>query len=145
MFIGGAIFVFAANQVDPATNCDEAGNCAPFLVYLAFGFGAIFAAFGLRLLLLNPNRGSAVDKTAGEFVWWRHRIGDTGGTQGRTNGQNIARIRIAKREESGDGLHIYDQQGERLFLFEASVVPDDVEAWARAMADYWPHIEIEIV
>ena len=40
MFVVGAIFVFAGLTIDPQDNCNDAGECAPWLVPVAFVLGA---------------------------------------------------------------------------------------------------------
>ena len=80
----GLIFFGTASTIDPAENCSEDGReCAPWLVPLAGGFGALVALGAGLNMLANPNRGSLLDPATGDLVWWQGRIGTAGGDEGR--------------------------------------------------------------
>lgn len=146
LLVFGLFFFLAASAIDPADNCSEDGReCAPWLVPLAQGLGAL-VAFGAALnMLANPNRGSFIDPKTGDLVWWQRRIGASGGDEGRIHPSGIARIRIVRGDESEDEVHLYDRAGDRLFWFDQEVVPWPHERWAERLVAAWPHIEVEIV
>lgn len=146
LLVFGIIFFGTGSVVDPADNCGEDGReCAPWLVPLAQGLGAVVAlAAGLNMLA-NPNRGSFVDPATGDLVWWQRRIGAQGGDEGRIHPSHISRIRIVRGDESDDEVHLYDLAGDRLFWFDNEVIPWPYERWAGRLAEQWPHIRVEVV
>ena len=79
MFIISAIFMFAALSVDPQKNYNSSGECAPWLLPIAFVMGTVLGLSGLATLMANPNRGSRIDSDTGELVWWQNRYGASGG------------------------------------------------------------------
>lgn len=80
----GLLFFWAGSTIDPAENCSADGReCAPCLVPLAQGFGALIVLGAGLIMLANPNRGSFVDPVTGDLVWWKGRIGSSGGDEGR--------------------------------------------------------------
>ena len=144
MFLIGAAFMFAAVTIDPSSNCSEDGECAPWLVPIAFVLGAAVGLGGLGQLLANPNRGSKIDEATGTLLWWQNRIGASGGDEGRIHPKDIGRIRIVKVSDGTDNVQLYDLKGERQFYFDEEVVPWRQESWAEALRERWPHILIEV-
>ena len=144
MFLIGAVFVFAGLTIDPQSNCNEAGECAPWLVPVALVMGAAVGLGGLGQLLANPNRGSRIDPDSGRLIWWQNRFGSSGGDEGSIDPADIALIRIIKQDESSDGIHLYNHAGERQFYFDDEVIGWNQEGWAKAMTDRWPQIKMEI-
>jgi hypothetical protein len=140
----GLAFTSAGAMVDPATNCDEAGNCAPWLVPVAYWIGIGATMMGLGLLWANPRRGSRFDPLTGDLHWWQKRIGTHGGDEGRIHPSRISRLLIERRDESADMVHLYDLDGARLAYFDSEVVPWRQEQWAEALKQAWPHIIVEI-
>lgn len=145
MFIVGAVFVFAALSIDPQDNCNEAGECAPWLVPIAFVMGAVVGIGGLAQLIANPRRGSRVDPETGALLWWQNRVGTAPGDEGMIDPNDIGSIRIVKQSEGSDEVHLYDRNGERQFYFDEEVIPTDQEGWAKILTEKWPHIRVEIV
>lgn len=142
----GLFFFWAGSTIDPADNCSEDGReCAPWLVPLAQGLGAVVALSAALNMLANPNRGSFIDPKSGDLIWWQRRIGASGGDEGRIHPSNIGKIRIVHGDESDDEVHLYDLAGERLFWFDNEVVPFPYDRWAARLAARWPHIVIEVV
>lgn len=132
-------------MIDPEDNCSEDGReCAPGLVPLAQGLGALVGLAAALNMLANPNRGSFVDPATGELVWWQGRIGKVGGDEGRIHPWRIATIRIIRHEDSDNSVSLYDQEGERIFFFDEEVVPWPYERWAERLVAKWPHIAVEI-
>jgi hypothetical protein len=124
-------------MIDPADNCSEDGReCAPWLVPLAQGMGAIVALGAGLNMLANPNRGSFIDPATGDLVWWQGRIGARGGDEGRIHPSRISRRRIVRQDDSDDEVHLYDLEGNRLFWFDREVIPCPINAgpggWRRA-------------
>ena len=141
----GAIFFWTGVVVDPRDNCSEDGReCAPWLVPLAQGLGALFGIGAALNMLANPNRGSFVDPATGDLVWWQGRIGKEGGDEGRIHPSRISKIRIMRHDDSDDSVSLYDLDGERLFFFDTEVIPWPYERWAERMAARWPHISVEV-
>lgn len=145
MFLIGAAFVFAGLTIDPQANCNDAGECAPWLVPVAFILGAVVGLSGLGQLLANPNRGSRIDAESGRLVWWQNRFGGAGGDEGSIDPADIGLIRIMRNDDSANAIHLYDRQGVRQFYFDEEVIGWDQEGWAKAMAERWPHIRVEVM
>jgi hypothetical protein len=140
----GLFFFWAGSMIDPADNCSEDGReCAPWLVPLAQGMGAIVALGAGLNMLANPNRGSFIDPATGDLVWWQGRIGARGGDEGRIHPSRISRLRIVRQDDSDDEVHLYDLEGNRLFWFDREVIPWPYERWAGRLAARWPHIEVD--
>lgn len=117
LLLVGALFVFAAYTVDPLANCDEAGNCAPWVVPVAGIMGWAAVAMGLGQLYANPRRGYAIDSGNGDLTWWKNRTGRHEGDGGRIHPSRIARIHLDLRDER-DTVSLYDWDGERLAFFD---------------------------
>lgn len=143
MFIIGAAFIFAAYSADPK-NCNSSGECAPWLLPIAFVMGALIGLSGLGMLMANPSRGSEIDPETGELVWWQNRYRTSGGDQGRIAPEQISLIRIDRRDEGSDQVHLYNLAGERQFYFDEEVIGWDPERWAAAMHERWPHIVVDV-
>ena len=142
----GLVFLWAGSVIDPADNCSDDGReCAPWLVPLAQGFGALVALGAGLNMLANPNRGSSIDPAPGELVGWQGRIGRSGGGEGRIHPSQIAQVRIVRQEDSDDEVHLYDRAGARLFWFDQEVIPWPYERWAGQLKLRWPHIVVEKV
>lgn len=142
MLLVGAAFVFAAYTVDPLDNCDESGQCAPWLVPVAGIMGWCATAMALGLLLANPSRGYGVDAATGDLFWWKNRTARSEGDVGRIHPSRIARIRIDRRHED-DRLSLYDERGERLAYFDEELVPWPYDRWAERFQRAYPHIRID--
>ena len=142
----GLTFFWAGSTIDPADNCSEDGReCAPWLVPLAQGMGAVVGLGAALNMLANPNRGSFIDPVTGDLVWWQGRIGTSGGDEGRIHPSRIAKIRIVRQEDIDDAVHLYDLEGNRLFWFSEEVIAWPYDRWAERLAARWPHIAIERV
>jgi hypothetical protein len=139
MLFVGIMFAWAGYTVDPATNCDDSGNCAPWLVPIAWAIGMLATFCAIALLWHNHERGSYIDIAAGELVWWtsskdhaeRYPIAD------------ISCIRIDLGSDSDD-IHVYHRKGERIGFAGTEVVRWPYQDWAKAIGDRYPHIVIEI-
>jgi hypothetical protein len=140
----GLVFLCAGSAVEPASNCSEDGReCAPWLVPLAQGFGALVALGAGLNMLANPNRGSFIDPATGDLIWWQGRIGSRGGDEGRIHPSQIGKLRIVRQEDSDDAVYLYDRAGKRLFWFDQEVIARPYERWAERLTARWPHIEVE--
>ena len=144
MFVIGAFFVFAALSVDPQKNCNSSGECAPWLLPIAFVMGAVLGLSGLATLMANPNRGSRIDPATGELVWWKNRYGANGGDERRTAPEQISLIRIDRGSEGKNEVHLYNRGGERQFYFDEEVIGWDTERWSETMRERWPHIKVDL-
>lgn len=142
MLLVGMIFVMAAYTVDPLKNCDESGDCAPWLVPVAgiIGWGA--TAMALGLLLANPSRGHAIEASSGDLVWWKNRTARSQGDTGRMHPSRIASIRVDLRGEN-DSVSLYGEDGERLAYFDEELVPWPYDRWAERFQRAYPHIHID--
>lgn len=144
MLLVGAVFVYGALTIDPASNCNESGECAPWLVPLAGLVGALFGAMGLANLLSNPGRGSHFDADAGRLEWWQNRYSGTAGDGGSIALNQIGRIRI-KRDSEGDEISLYDSADERLHFFDSDVIRENPGKWAEKVRELVPEIPLQIV
>jgi len=142
MLLVGAMFIFAGYTIDPSTNCDEAGNCAPWLVPVAgiMGWGA--TAIALGQLIVNPSRGYQIDPASDELTWWKNRTLRVEGDTGRIHTSRIASIRLHLRDEN-DSVSLFDDNGERLHYFDEEVIPWPYDSWARRFQQLYPHIQID--
>lgn len=145
MLIVGAGFMLAGATIDPRDNCSNSGECAPWLVPLAFVVGAVFGLSGFAQLLANPRRGSRIDPDSGALIWWQNRVGSSKGDHGHIALADIGAIRIIKQSEGSDEVHLYDLEGNRQFYFDEEVIPHDQEKWVKVMTDRWPHIKVTIM
>jgi len=145
LFAFGLIFFWAGSMLRPEENCSEDGReCAPWLVPMAQGFGALVALGAGLTILANPRRGSCIVFRTGDLLWWQGRIGAAGGDEGRIHPSQIGKLRIVRRDEQEDEVHLYDLAGNRLFWFDQDVIPWPYDSWAEKLRGAWPHIEIEI-
>lgn len=140
----GLVFAWAGSVIDPAANCGEGGECAPWLVPVAKWMGILFAAMAAGNLWANPRRGSMIDPASGDFVWYQRRLRRSEGDEGRIHPSRIGRIRIARQSDSEDEIHLYDLDGMRQSYFDSEVVPWPYEKWAKRMEESWPHIRVDI-
>jgi hypothetical protein len=140
----GFAFAWVGSTIDPATNCSESGECAPWLVPIAkwVGIGALLIS--LSQLWVNPRRGSKLDPATGDLIWWQRRVGDKSGDEGRIHPSRIGRILIVRESEGNDGVHLYDLEDQRQPYFDSEVIPWPNERWAERLADEWPHIVVEV-
>jgi len=142
----GIVFFWAGSVIDPAGNCSEDGSeCAPWLVPIAQGLGALVAMGAALNMLANPRRGSCIDPATGDLVWWKGRVGTAGGDEGRIHPSRIGKVRIVRQDDSDDAVHVYDLDGNRLFWFDEEVIPWPYDRWAGRLAERWRHIEVELV
>jgi hypothetical protein len=143
MFVIGAVFAYAGWTVDPLDNCNDSGECAPWLVPLAFVLGAGLGLAGLAQLLANPQRGSRIDPATGHLTWWQNRTATHAGDHGHIAPTQIGLIRVVPQDDSADAVHLYDLAGERQHFFDEEVIGDP-RAWAQAMKQRWPHIRVRL-
>lgn len=110
----GAGFVVAGFSIAPATNCSPSGDCAPWLVWLARGLGALALLGGLWQLIDNPRRGCRIDTETGDLIWWQNRSAVRSGLGGRIAPARIHRIDIRNDREGPDALRLFDERGQVL-------------------------------
>jgi hypothetical protein len=135
----GLVFVYAGATVDPATNCSSDGECAPWLVPVAFWMGVVASLAGIAGIIRNPRRGSRINARTGELQWWNEIH-----SRDRRSLKlaDVAVIRVDTVSDSST-LRLYDGKGELMPFEGAEVVPWGLEKWAHAVADMHPHIRIE--
>lgn len=143
MVLVGSVFLYGGFTIEPATNCNDSGECAPWLVPIAGVVGLGFAAMGAGNLWANPRRGLRLDPVTGELVWWQNRMIRHPGDEHRIAPERIARIRIVSGSDSTD-LHVYDTTGERLPFLDETVIPGATQRWAEHMVARWPHIRLVV-
>lgn len=136
----GLVFVFAGATIDPATNCDGSGECAPWLVPVAFWMGVVVALSGAIGLIRDLRRGSGVNARTGELVWWNEIHASA---SGRLNLADVSIIRVDNSSDSS-AIWLLDGKGELLPFGGTEVVPWKLEDWARGVAKLQPHIRVEL-
>lgn len=139
----GLAFVYAGFAIDPASNCSEDGQCAPWLIHMAATLGIAATLGGLALLVKNPARGSRVDLSANRLDWWQNRYAASKGHYRSIALNQIARIRI-RRDSDGDDISLYDRSGQRLPFFDREVIAGPPERWAEQLRGVVPGISLEI-
>lgn len=136
----GLVFVFAGATVDPATNCDDSGECAPWLVPVAFWMGVLASLSGMVGLIRDFGRGSRINARTGELMWWNEVHASASGSL------NLADVSIIRVDTSSDSstVKLLGQKGELLPFGGTEVVPWKLEEWARGVAKLQPHIRVEL-
>lgn len=143
MFLVGLVFVWTGATVDPAANCSVDGECAPWLVPIAFAVGLLSALGGALLLIVNSSRGSYVDGAAAELVWWQGRVADgRASDSGRLPLAQIARAVVVSDSDS-DSLFLYGHDGALLPFPDGEVIPWPYARWAARLAEHVPALVIE--
>ena len=138
----GLAFTYAGATIDPASNCDISGrDCAPWLVYLAFGMGLLAIAAAVGLLDANRRWGSRLDLSQRQLTWWDTAVSE--------DHQHIAldtvgRIKVVRPSESRDQLHFYGRDGAKIRFTDKHVLPYNVQDWARDVAKHCPNVVVEI-
>ncbi len=141
LLLVGLVFIYAGVTIDPASNCSEDGQCAPWLVPIAFGMGVLAALAGAANLSANPKRGSRVDGKARQLLWWNDHLSP--GIHAIAL-DDVARIRV---ETGWDDHRIYliGHDGKPLAFPRAEIVPWPYADWARTLAARFPHITVEVM
>ncbi|RYZ13865.1 MAG: hypothetical protein EON61_05730 [Alphaproteobacteria bacterium] len=136
----GLVFVFAGSTIAPASNCSESGECAPWLVPVAFWLGALASLSGAVGLIRNPRRGSRINVRTGELMWWNEVHPSASGSL------NLADVSIIRVDASSDSstVVLLDGKGGLMPFGGVEVVPWRLEAWARGVARLQPHIRVEL-
>ncbi|MBC2670439.1 hypothetical protein ACFOON_09565 [Novosphingobium piscinae] len=141
MLLVGAAFAYGGFTIEPASNCNDSGECAPWLVPIAAVMGLGFVAMALGPLITNPQRGLSFDPATSELRWWQNRTDRHPGDAAQIPVGQIASIRLIEGSDS-DEIHVYDQAGERLPYLDETVIPGSIRSWAEAMVARWPHIRL---
>jgi hypothetical protein len=143
LLLVGLVFAYAGATINPASNCSADGECAPWLVPLAFGCGVIAALGGAAQLIVNPSRGSYVDAATRELVWWLGRVADGRASDaGRLPLAHIARAVVVEGSDS-DELFLYDCDGALLPFPSDEVMPWPYRDWASQLAGEVPGMVVE--
>lgn len=136
----GLVFACAGATIDPATNCSDSGECAPWLVPVAFWMGVLAFAAGLIGIVRDFRRGSCINARTGELVWWNEVHASA---SGRLKLSDVSIIRVDASSESTTVL-LLDRQGKLLPFAGVEVLPGRLEQWARGVAKLQPHIRVEL-
>jgi hypothetical protein len=138
----GLVFTYAGATVDPARNCSEGGECAPWLVPVAFVMGVVAVFGGIGMLWANPRWGSRVDMSTRMLVWWNDNLAPG---EHRIPLDLIGTVRVKYGIDERD-VFLFDRQGQPLSFPRDEVTPySRREDWARALAAEAPHIRVEIL
>lgn len=139
----GLAFAIAGWTIDPATNCSADGECAPWLVPIAFVVGIVSAMMGGMQLIINPRSGSCIDTISGELVWWHGLVADGRASDtGRLALAHIARVVLVSNSDDNE-LFLYDAQRQLLPFPKDEVMPWRHDQWAKALATHVPGLVIE--
>ena len=145
MFLVGSVMCYGASTVEPGTNCDISGrDCAPWLVPVVMVIGGVFGLLGAVRLAVNPRSGSRIDPVTGDLIWWQERFGKRRGNGGRIHPSRISRISIVSQSDDMDEVHLYNLDGECQPYFDGEVIPQPFEGWAKALAENWPNIQVDV-
>lgn len=136
----GLVFACAGATIDPATNCSDSGECAPWVVPVAFWMGVLAFAAGLIGIVRDFRRGSCINARTGELVWWNEVHASA---SGRLKLSDVSIIRVDASSESTTVL-LLDRQGKLLPFAGVEVLPGRLEQWARGVAKLQPHIRVEL-
>ena len=136
----GLVFACAGATIDPAANCSDSGECAPWLVPVAFWMGVLAFAAGLIGIVRDFRRGSCINARTGELVWWNEVHASA---SGRLKLSDVSIIRVDASSESTTVL-LLDRQGKLLPFAGVEVLPGRLEQWARGVAKLQPHIRVEL-
>lgn len=145
LLLFGAVFLYGGLTIDPLTNCNESGECAPILVPIAAMIGILVTVGSAAQIAANTKRGSCIDPATGDLMWWQNRTRKHDGDHGRIHPSRIGSIRLVRESEKADGLHLYDLGGVRQPYFDEEVIPRDVKKWAGRLTALWPHIAFEVI
>jgi len=135
----GLVFVYAGATIDPATNCSSGGECAPWLVPVAFWMGVLATVGGAAALLRNPRRGSRINQRTGELMWWD----ETHSPDVRS--LKLADVAVIRTDTSTDTstVMLFGRHGELMPYAGAEVTPWPFPKWAHGVAKLYPHISVE--
>jgi hypothetical protein len=144
LLIVGLVFALVGGSIDPANNCDANGQCAPWLVPIAVGFGVLALCGAAFMLMTNPKRGCRIDPATGTLHWWQWQRGpqhsaDTGGVAIT----DIQRIRVVNTSDS-DHIYFYGADG-LLPLPDSECFPWPYQDWARRLVAAYPHVDLTVV
>jgi hypothetical protein len=140
MLAFGLVFTFAGLTVDPATNCSESGECAPWLVPVALGIGLLVSLAGAIGILYNPRRGSRINVRTGELMWWNEVHPSACGSLMLAD---VAVIRIDTGSDSSSVV-LLDAKGAAIPFGGTEVIPARIEPWAREVQARHPHIRVDV-
>ena len=149
MLIAGLAFMIIGLKQDAAQNCDEAGNCAPWLVYAAVVIGFIFAIGGAILLIKDNRHGSYVDLEANELVWWtqlprRVTLELEANYFRRILLSDVAKVKLNLRNDD-DRVSLLNRSGLEIPFAGTAVIRSNAKGWAEELSRRFPHIAIEII
>lgn len=136
----GLVFVYGGATIDPATNCSSDGECAPWLIPIAFWMGVIATLGGVANLVRNPRRGSRINKRTGELVWW-DEVHSTALHSMKLADVSVIRI---NRDSELKTVQLFNQHGELMPFAGSEVTPWPYDDWAIGVAKLYPHIRVEV-
>lgn len=144
LLLVGLAFAYAGYTVDPRTNCDTNGECAPWLVPIALVIGVVSSMAAAAHLIVNAQRGSYIDLNTRELVWWEGKVRD-GRTsdEGRLALDQIARVKIVDGGDSSDDVYLYDHNDQLLPFAGSEVIRWPFCDWAEKLADHCPGLTID--
>ena len=149
MLIAGLAFFIIGLKQDAAQNCDEAGNCAPWLVYAAVVIGFLFAIGGAIILIRNNRLGSYVDLETNELVWWtqlpRHvPLNIEANYIQRILLSDVTKVKLSLRSDD-DRVTLFYRSGLETPFPGTAVIPSNAKEWVEELSRRVPHITIEII
>ncbi len=137
----GAVFIAVAGSVDPAQNCSEIGECAPWAVTIAFWIGWLAVLTAVFQLIRNPRWGSRVDHSKRTLFVWNEFIAKAPMS---IDLDELARVEV-KVGMDDDRIRFYLRDGAPVALPGADeVIPWPKADWARSLAAHYPHIAVVI-
>ena len=138
----GLVFTYAGATIDPASNCSEGGECAPWLVPVAFVMGVVAFFAGIGMLWANPRWGCRVDMSTRMLVWWNDNLAPG---EHRIPLDLIGTVRVKYGTDERD-IFLFDRLGQPISFPRDEVTPyTRREDWARALAAQAPHIRVEVI
>lgn len=141
--VAGVGMAVASFSLAPGENCDEAGHCYPYFVWIGRALGSLLGLGALYALLQNATHGVRFLPDTQELVWWSDSKADSSFGSGRISMKSVARIEVDLTSDNTT-VRLIDLDGKAVPGFTEALLPRRYEAWAKALVARCPHILLNI-